>query len=373
MLTHFYADNFRCLVNFELKLDRINLLMGDNGSGKSTVFEVLRRIQAFVAGDLKVNEAFPTQDLTRWMDRNIQDFRIVLKLSDSSGAPRMVSYHLVIEHDVAGKRCRVKKEILSVLGQSLFEFENGEVRLYRDDHSPGPVYPYDWTLSGLAVIQARPDNTLLTAFKKSLAGFVIASILPSHMDTESREEAARLDPHMGNFVSWLRRLSHEHMGALMNVFAELKSVIPGFDSFNFKTVAEDTKSLTVMFDKGADGKSFQFGFGELSDGQRVLVALYCLIHVLSRDGLSLFLDEPDNYVALREIQPWLTALGDACGENFEQAVLISHHPEVIDYLGAAKGRWFVREANGPAKASADPPHPVTGLRLSESVARGWTE
>ena len=321
---------------------------------------------------MKVNEAFPTNARTRWMDRPIQDFRIVLKLKDSWETEHMISYHLVIEHDISGKKCRVKKEILSDLGSPLYEFINGEVHLYRDDHSPGPVYPYDWTLSGLATIQDRSDNMLLTAFKKSLAGFVIASIIPAYMEDESRQESLNLDPFMGNFVSWYRRISQENMGAMMDVFADLKGVIPGFHSFNFKSVAEDTKSLSVMFDKGSNGKSIQFGFGELSDGQRVLIALYSLIHVLKGAGLSLFLDEPDNYVALREIQPWLTALSDECGENFEQAVLISHHPEIIDDLGAAKGRWFEREANGPAKVSSDPPPRVAGLRLSESVARGWT-
>jgi predicted ATPase len=373
MLTHFYADNFRSLVNFEIKLDRINLLMGANGTGKSTVFEVLRRIQAFVAGDLRVHEAFPTSDITRWMDRNIQDFRIVLKLNDSWEVPQMVSYHLVIEHDVPGKRCRVKKEILSVLGRSLFEFADGDVHLYRDDYSRGPEYPYDWTMSGLAAIQARPDNTLLTAFKKSLAGFVIASILPSRMESESRDEAMRLDPHMENFVSWYRRLSQEKMGAMFTLFQELKDVIPGFDSFSYKTVAENTKSLGVMFSQDGNGKKLQFGFGELSDGQRVLIALYALIHSLKGEGLSLFLDEPDNYVTLREIQPWLNALSVECGESFEQAVLISHHPEVINYLGTSNGKWFGREAAGPSRVSEDAPAAADGLSLAETIARGWEE
>jgi predicted ATPase len=37
MLKRIYVDNFRCLVNFELKLDRVNLLLGRNGTGKTTV------------------------------------------------------------------------------------------------------------------------------------------------------------------------------------------------------------------------------------------------------------------------------------------------------------------------------------------------
>jgi len=44
MLKRLYVDNFRCLVNFELRLDRVNLLLGENGTGKTSVFDVLYRL-----------------------------------------------------------------------------------------------------------------------------------------------------------------------------------------------------------------------------------------------------------------------------------------------------------------------------------------
>lgn len=87
-------------------------------------------------------------------------------------------------------------------------------------------------------------------------------------------------------------------------------------------------------------------------------------------GYSLFIDEPENFLALREIQPWLAALEQEVGDGVEQAVLISHHPEIIDYLGAAAGRWFSRPRGGPARVSPDAPE-TGGLSLSETVARGW--
>lgn len=66
MLKRIYIDNFSCLVNFELNINGINLFLGANGSGKSTVFEVLQKIQAFVSGDSKVGEIFKYGDSTRW-------------------------------------------------------------------------------------------------------------------------------------------------------------------------------------------------------------------------------------------------------------------------------------------------------------------
>ena len=90
------------------------------------------------------------------------------------------------------------------------------------------------------------------------------------------------------------------------------------------------------------------------------------------EGSALFIDEPDNYVALAEIQPWLTDLAEACGEVLPQAVLCSHHPELIDYLGGDRGLLLEREASGAATARRPEGHLFEdGLKFSEVVARGW--
>ena len=85
----------------------------------------------------------------------------------------------------------------------------------------------------------------------------------------------------------------------------------------------------------------------------------------------MFLDEPDNYLALREIQPWLATIAEHCGDLLEQAVVVSHHPVTIDYMAGAKGRWFYRDGNGPVRVSNEPQRTVDGISLSETVARGW--
>ncbi len=126
------------------------------------------------------------------------------------------------------------------------------------------------------------------------------------MEPESRKETSYLDPHLSNFVSWYRRLSQENMGAASRLFGELKEVLPGFDSFSFNDVGENTKAFRVVFEQSRPStKSTSFGFGELSDGQRVLIALYTLIHGIKQDGMTLFLE-------LR--QPAPLYLEEACEE-----------------------------------------------------------
>ena len=394
MLSHIHVDNFRCLVNFDLKLDRLNLLLGENGAGKTTVFDVLRVLQGFLGGSLNVDAAFPAQDLTRWQQLGIQNFELELKQGDD-----VYSYVLSIEHDIIRPRRRIKRETLQMNKRDLFDFQEGTAHLYRDNFTPGPEYPFDWSRSGIASLQARPENRLLSRFREQIARMVIVSPCPVVMLGESREENSYLARWADNFSSWYRYVSQEHQGNVLELTQQLRKVLPAFDSFSLREAGEKARVLKVIFRSAFQGSAFQerespglttfapgtssssssmarypypieYNFDELSDGQRQLIVLYSLLYVLRGEGYSLFLDEPDNYVALREIQPWLTSVEDACGDSISQAVLISHNPQIIDYLSGAACRWFDRPDNGPTRVMDQSPRAAEGLKTSETIARG---
>jgi len=364
MLQRLYIDNFHCLVNFELRLGPINLLLGANGSGKSSVFDALRRLQDFLIGGARVHDSFPSRSLTRWDTRSLQSFELELLDADHP-----FTYRLVIEHDRPRQRMRVQEERLSLRGQNLFASEGGQAQLYRDDFSPGPQYPLDWSLSGLGALHERPDNQLLSRFKRALARLVLLRPVPQTMASESRSESLRLDWQAQNFVSWYRRAAQEYLGANSAFLTELGQVLPAFESLSIRQSGEDTRVLKAWFAAPAGGR-LEIDFSELSDGQKQLILLYALLYVLREEKPSLFIDEPDNFVALREIQPWLAQLSDAIGSQIEQTVLISHHPELINHLGQAHGQWLWREGSGPVRVSAAPAA-TDGLNLSETLAREW--
>ena len=66
----------------------------------------------------------------------------------------------------------------------------------------------------------------------------------------------------------------------------------------------------------------------------------------------MFLDEPENYVALPEIQPRPIELADCCGDSAPQAALCSRHPELIDHLGGARGLMLRREDSGATRVQS---------------------
>jgi AAA15 family ATPase/GTPase len=367
MLQRIYIDNFRCLVHFELNVDSINLFLGSNGAGKSTVFEVLQKIQAFVSGDGKVEGIFKSADCTRWQTSPIQRFE--LGISGNGGSYK---YELGIGHN--RDRCRVEYERLWLDNQPLLRFELGEAQLYRDNHSEGPTYPFDWSQSMLPSLMPRNDNTKLTWFRERMGRFIIVKIVPSLMVDESSQEEMRLDSKMENYVSWYRYLS-EDQGKVTELSNILKEVLDGFTNFKFDRVSEQNLVLKLRFvEEPSNTKPIEYRLGELSDGQKMLIALYTLLHGTKSEDYTLCIDEPENFLALPEIQPWLTQLYDLCSNGQLQALLISHHPELINYLLASPiGYWFERQSNAPVRVKpiSNEVADNSGLPVSELIARGW--
>ena len=367
MLKRLYVDNYRCLVNFTLELQELTLLVGPNGSGKSSVLDVLFALRQLLSGTGKVTDPdiFPARSLTRWQDRNLQIFEVVVSLEGESDA----TYRLEIEHEKESRSARILLESLKVDARPLFEFHKGEVQLYRDDHSPGSQYAADWSESAIARVAARPSNQRLTRFLDFMRGVSVCALDPKHFHAESVSEEPRLRPDGGNFSSWYRHQIQERQDLILGLLEALREVVGDFQSIRMEKVGTEARSFLVVFE-GKSGR-YELRLDELSDGQRALIALYSLIHMAGEQDV-LFLDEPDNFVALAEIQPWLMALSDACGTRPRQAVLCSHHPELIDYLGSESGVLLKRESTGSITTRRLSEIPLDGgLKLSEIIARGW--
>ncbi len=367
MLQRLYVDNYKCLVNFDLRLQELSLLLGPNGVGKTSVLDVVFALHRLLRGRARITDAdtFPTHTLTRWQKRDLQVFKIDVLLKAG-----LFSYRLDVEHDRSTRRARIVTEKLSHDGRPLFHCAMGEVQLYRDDYSEGPHYTADWSESALARVAPPERYRRLTQFLDFIRKVMVCSFYPPSFHTESRNEDPLLQRDTRNFADWYRHVVQERPDLHSEFTNALQEIIHGFRGIRLEKVGQETRALMVVFDE--DGERYELRFGELSDGQRALIALYAMIHLTADQGYTLFLDEPDNYVALPEIQPWLRELEGACGEVVSQAVISSHHPELIDYLGCENSYTLQREKSGVVtvrKPEASPSEP--GLKRSELIARGW--
>jgi ATPase subunit of ABC transporter with duplicated ATPase domains len=96
-----------------------------------------------------------------------------------------------------------------------------------------------------------------------------------------------------------------------------------------------------------------------------------ILYFLIYKGHTVLIDEPDNFIALREIQPWLLAAEEAVEDHDGQLILISHHPEVLNQWASEHGLRFFREDNGHVRTQKFKADENGNLQPSELIARGW--
>jgi predicted ATPase len=366
MIKRVYIDNFRCFSNFEVRPERVNLLIGHNGAGKSTFIEVLHSIVGLAVLGEAVEQAFPWHTRTRWDPRPTQ--RIELDLSGNGGT---YSYFLELAHDLSRETVTLQREMVKYDSRTLFLYDKGMVQLHKNEGKFGTQFSFRGTRSFLPQIEPRPENTLLTWFLNSLRQVWLIKLDPTKIDPESRLESDALDPDGSNFASWYRHLSQERPEDLPKLFKRLRETLPGFRSL--KTVSTgkggQKRELVAVFGHGDPESKYEIDFDDLSDGERATIILYCLLMDAEGEPRTLLLDEPENFVGLQLIQPWLVELADAMRDE-GQLFVISHHPEVIDYLAADHPLLFERPSGGPTRVRSDPFDRDKGLKASELVARG---
>ena len=83
---------------------------------------------------------------------------------------------------------------------------------------------------------------------------------------------------------------------------------------------------------------------------------------------SVLIDEPDNFVGLSELQPWVLSMRELLDDE-HQLVLISHHPEILSNSGESNGRYLWRD-NHSSPTRIGPLMPE-GMTAGEAIARGW--
>ncbi len=236
MLTRLYCDNYKCLVNFEFKPAPTQLLMGSNGAGKSTVFEVLGLIRDFAVRGDSCEGRLVGKTRTRWQDLPEQRFEL-----DVAGNGGVYKYELIVDEWGKPLGARVRKERLSFNGNSVYLFENGTVHLYNDRFEDRTQFPLLPKRSFLSEIEARPENTKLMWFKTWLERIICVQVDPKRMRSDAEKEAVYPSPDLSNFAEWYRHLRQDNSAATDALRGSLQEVIEGFEGLDLKGPPSGTK------------------------------------------------------------------------------------------------------------------------------------
>jgi ABC-type lipoprotein export system ATPase subunit len=369
MLTRVHIENFRGFDNFDLQLGPKHLIMGPSGSGKTTLFDVIALLLDFVGRGFVADDVFGLKNWTRWLSLEHQTFELEMSLNKS-----VYLYKLIIGGPK--ERPHVVVEHLQMDGKNLFLFTKGEVRLYDDNHEPTFAYGFDSRRSGLQTVNPTPENKKLTAFRNWFGRICCLRADPRVMSERAEKEELSLETDGSNFAAFYRSRAQEDAAGFAALQVALKDVIDRLVSLDALSAGQNVRILTAkmkrMVPQAGARSEFDLSLLELSDGEKQLIFLYFVATCIAPSASMVFLDEPDNYLPLAEIQPWLNTIEEAVEKNGTQLLLISHHPELLDQWATAYGIRFDRDEKGAVIASPFSGHSENGALIpSELIARGW--
>lgn len=324
MLQRLYIHNFRCLENFELKTGAISsaLLIGRNGSGKSTIKLALEIFQRIGRGINRVGELVQPKDFARGRSDVPMRFEIEVMLGG-----KQYQYILALEFPPNFQELRVLEEQIIVSGKSLYSRKGANVTLQTNAH-----FFMDWHLIALPVIQVQSETDPLHIFKTWLSRTIILSPIPSVMNGGS--SGATLEPNRdgSNLGEWLSGLLGRYPAAYTEIDSYLRAVMPDIveirnDPTGKDTRGKDTRSMNVYFSEKS--AKLIVNFDDLSDGEKCMFLCAVVLAANKAYGpLFCFWDEPDNFLSLSEVGHFIQSLRRSF-QDAGQIIVTSHNEEAI--------------------------------------------
>ncbi|MGD1091016.1 MAG: AAA family ATPase [Bryobacteraceae bacterium] len=327
MIRRFYVHNFRCLENFELPISGQSsvLLIGKNGSGKTTVGFALEILQKIARGTNRVGDLVNPKDLTRGRADVPMRFEIEVELESE-----IYGYAITFDLPTGFKELRVLDERLEFGSKLIYVRE--ELGTLVPEHGPGlrtvqGNLPIARHLVALPIIQQQSKDDPLFIFKRWLAHMLILRPIPSLISGDSSEETLEPNPPVTNFAAWFSGLLAQVPSAYSKIDQYLKQLMPDLNDIKNPLVGRDFKSLIVQF--STDQGSVNLPFEDLSDGEKCFMICAVVLAANSAYGPVLcFWDEPDNYLAISEVQNFVMALRKAFRSG-GQFIATSHNSEAI--------------------------------------------
>lgn len=324
MIKRLYVHNFRCLENFELPIsERLSsLLIGKNGTGKSTIGSVLEVFQSIARGTNRVGQLVRPFDFAQGR----ADIPIRFEIEATIGG-KVYGYTLALELPDGFKELRVCEEKLAVDGKPIFSRDNAQVELAGTSRDKQAKFLVDWHLIALPVIQEQSTSDPLYIFKTWLARMLILAPIPSLITGDSEGETLTPNRNVTDFGAWFSGLLAYSPAAYTQIDEYLKEVMPDFRDIKNPVSGKEFRSLTIQFQQ--DRSVLSLPFSAMSDGEKCF--FICAVVLAANESygpIFCFWDEPDNYLSLSEVGHFVMALRRSFQER-GQLLVTSHNPEAV--------------------------------------------
>ncbi len=313
VIRRFHVHNFRCLENFELPISGQSsvLLIGKNGSGKTTVGLALQILQKIARGTNRVSDLVRPKDFARGRANIPIRFEIEIELEG-----RLYGYAIALGWPEGSGELRVWEEEIHAGGELVYARDAGRAHRQIDLH-----------LLALPILQQESLNDPVFLLRQWLARMLILRPMPSLIIGNSEGETLEPNAQVTDFGAWFSGLLAYAPSTYAEIDSYLKQVMPDLKDIRNPLVGKDSRSLEVQF--STDQGSVNLPFEDLSDGEKCFMICALVLAANRAYGpVFCFWDEPDNYLAPSEVGHLVLALRKAF-QSSGQFVATSHNAEAI--------------------------------------------
>lgn len=348
MIERVYVDNFKSLVEFELKLAHFTCLIGLNGAGKSTVLQALDFASAIMLGEVQKWLA-----ARQWQPRDLNS-RLVSRSNielevDLQVAKQRYRWQATFNRS---KLCCTAERIISLDGKQrlLFSLKDGRYQL---GSNKAETIPFEYHGSLLSQLKPELLNDELKAVKNRICALRSLDLLSPQSLREKVRKTERADIGMGGeqLSAFVHQLTDVQKAQLLT---QLQRYYPQITAITTKALRSGWIQLEITERYTNTDDKDNYKEHELeTEARHINDGLLRLLAILAQQFSSLeslLFDEIEN-----GINPEVTEqIVDALVASPKQIIVTTHSPMVLNYLDDEVAKEAVvllyKRANGHTRS-----------------------
>ena len=338
MITRVQVKNFRSFADIDIKLGRINVLVGRNGAGKSAFLDIFRFVRDALRTGLEtaIDSRHGIASLRRWAPRKPYNIEIGLTVESKNF---WGEYLFVISSGQRGTYRR-RRELCRV-GKTPFDVQDG-FEIKGDKF----ITARDGLLEGLDMLdeRAEPDTLIFPSvaflsppcsqLRRNLMGHFY-SIFPNTLRLPQKpSNENQMSEHGENFASIVRQMQ-KNPSQFSKLTSSLGRVVDGVTDLRVRQVGGYLVTELKHEDVGPpniEDRSAWFELDQESDGTLRLLGMLAALYQPLPPSSLLALEEPENALYPGALAVLSDVLYEASRRN--QIIVTTQSPDLISRFKA---------------------------------------
>lgn len=311
MLQKVSIQNFKSLKDVTLELQKVNLLIGPNNSGKSNFLKALEMWGKYISFQTEQNRFVKTTN-------DLEEFSFKKKKGD-------LKFEVLFDNELMG--CNISSSVDGYSGidyKMLFDGEIYPASIPSEYFNKHSIELEIFNENARKAIRNLERDVFqdIKIYKINPQSFINAQPISGIPNRFLLEDGS-------NMVAFLDFLKDEHKGLYRNLEQDLSKCIPEFIDINLTTVNSPDNDKRSYKKWGLGNEVDRYWSDTLSEGILYFLALLCIVHQPNPPKL-LLLEEPEKGIHPRRIKEVIDFIFQLTEDKDIQVIMTTHSERVLD-------------------------------------------